>query len=62
MGPLPVVKNDNNDVVIVVSVVKKIITTNFKNKILKKEIGSKCQLYKQYEETVDHLTSGCPIL
>jgi len=34
----------------------------FKNKILKQEIKSKCQLYKQHEETIDHLTSGCPIL
>jgi len=29
---------------------------------LKKEIESKCQLCKQHEETIDHLTSGCPIL
>ena len=42
-----------------------IITTiiiNFKNKILKQEIESKCRLCKQHEETIDHLTSGCPIL
>ena len=39
------------------------IGTNYcKNKILKEEIESKCQLCKQYEETVDHVTSGCPIL
>ena len=39
------------------------ISTNyFKNKILEKEIESKCQLCKQHEETIDHLTSGCPIL
>ena len=39
------------------------ISTNyFKNKILKEEIESKCQLCKQHEETIDHLTSGCPIL
>ena len=39
------------------------ISTNyFKNKILKKEIESKCRLCKQHEETIDHLTSGCPIL
>jgi len=38
------------------------ISTNyFKNKILKEEIESKCQLCTQREET-DHLTSGCPIL
>jgi len=39
------------------------ISTNyFKNKTLKEEIDSKCQLCKQHEETIDHLTSGCPIL
>jgi hypothetical protein len=38
------------------------ITTNyFKDKILKEEIGSKCRLCKQHEETIDHLTSGWPI-
>jgi hypothetical protein len=25
-------------------------------------VDGKCQLCKQLEETVDHLTSGCPIL
>ena len=34
----------------------------FKKKILKEEIGSKCRLGKQHEETIDHLTSGCHIL
>ena len=38
------------------------ISTNyFKNKILKQEIESKCRLCKQHEETIDYLTSGCPI-
>ena len=38
-------------------------TNYFKNKILKEEAGSKCQLCKQHEEgTTDHLSSGCPIL
>jgi len=35
-----------------------ISTNNFKNKILKEEIESKCRLCKQHEETIDHLTSG----
>jgi hypothetical protein len=35
---------------------------DFKNKILKEEVDSKCRLCKQHEETIDHLTSGCPIL
>jgi hypothetical protein len=34
----------------------------FNNKVLKQEIDSKCRLCKQCEETVDHLTSGRPIL
>ena len=39
------------------------ISTNyFKNKILKEENESKCRLCKQHEETIDHLTSGFPIL
>jgi hypothetical protein len=37
-------------------------TNYFKNKILKEEVGSKCRLCKQHEETIGHLTSGCPIL
>jgi hypothetical protein len=37
-------------------------TNYFKNKILKQEIESTCRLCEQHEETVDHLTSGCPIL
>jgi hypothetical protein len=39
------------------------ISTNyFKRKILKEEIESRCRLCKEYEEAIDHLTSGCPIL
>ena len=39
------------------------ISTNyFKNKILKDETESKCRLCKQHEETIDYLTSWCPIL
>ena len=39
------------------------ISTNyFKNKILKEEIKSKSRLCKQHEETINYLTSGCPIL
>jgi hypothetical protein len=34
----------------------------FKKNILKQEVESRCQLCKEYEETVDHLTSGCPTL
>jgi hypothetical protein len=37
-------------------------TNYFKRKVLKEETESKCRLYKEYEETIDHLASGCPIL
>jgi hypothetical protein len=37
-------------------------TNNFKNKILKEGTDSKCWLYKQHEGTIDHVTSGCPIM
>ena len=47
----------------IVAAQDKAMSTNyFKNKILKKQIESKCRLCKQHEETIDHLTSGCPIL
>jgi hypothetical protein len=39
-----------------------ISTKTFKNKTLKEEVQSKCRLRKQHEETIDHLTSGCPNL
>jgi len=39
------------------------ISTNyFKKKILKEETESECRLCKQHEETIEHLTLGCPIL
>jgi hypothetical protein len=37
---------------------QEISTNYFKDKILKKEIESKCRLCKQHEETIDHLSSG----
>jgi len=47
---------------IVVAQDQAISTNYFKNKILKEEIEKKCRLCKQHEETIDHLTPGCPIL
>jgi hypothetical protein len=32
-------------------------TKTFKNKTLKEEVESKCRLRKQYEETIEHVTS-----
>jgi hypothetical protein len=34
----------------------------FQKKILKQEVESRCQLCKEYEETIDHLTLGCPTM
>jgi hypothetical protein len=41
---------------------QEISTNYFKRKILKEDIESRCRLCEEYEETVDHLTPGCPIL
>jgi hypothetical protein len=53
----------------IVAVQDQAISTNyFKRKILKEEIECRRQLCKEYEETretketIDHQTSGCPIL
>jgi hypothetical protein len=49
-----------SNLVIIITII--IIINYFKRKILKEEIESRCRQCKEYEETVDHLTSGCPIL
>ena len=47
---------------IIVAAQDQTISTNyFKNNILKED-DSKCRLCKHHEETIDYLTSGCPIL
>jgi hypothetical protein len=47
----------------IVAAQEQAISTNyFRKNILKEEIESKFRLCKQHEETIDHLTSGCPIL
>ena len=39
------------------------IRTNYlRNTIFKEDTDSKCQLCKQEEETIDHLTTECPTL
>jgi hypothetical protein len=53
---------DETESTIVAAQDQAISTNYFKNKFLKQEIGSKCRLCKQNEDTIDHLTSGCPIL
>ena len=34
----------------------------YTTKILNTETDSKCRLYQQFDETIDHITSACPIL
>jgi hypothetical protein len=44
------------------AVVQAISTNCFKRKILKEEIESRRRLCEEYEETIDHLSLGYPIL
>jgi len=37
-------------------------TKYYATKILNKETVSKCRLWQQFDETVDHIISACPIL
>ena len=54
--------NGETESTIVAAQDQAICTNYFKNKILKEGTECKCRLCKQHEETIDHLTSGCPIL
>ena len=50
-------------IIIIMATQDQAISTNyFWNKTLKVETERKCRLCKQHKETIDHLTSGCPIL
>ena len=53
---------EKTEITIVAAQNQAIRTNYLKNTIFKEEIDSKCQLCKQEEETIDHLTTGCPIL
>jgi hypothetical protein len=49
--------------IIIVAAQDQAVSTNyFKRKILKEKIESRCRLCKEYERTIGHLASGCPIL
>ena len=37
-------------------------TKYYATKILSKETDSKCRLCQQFDETIDHIISACPIL
>jgi hypothetical protein len=50
-------------IIIMMAAQDQAISTNYFNKkMLKQEIESRCWLCKEYKETIDHLTSGCPTL
>jgi len=49
---------EKTESVIVAAEDKATSTNYFKNKILREETDSKCRLYKQHEETIDHLPEG----
>jgi hypothetical protein len=37
-------------------------TTHHATKILQTATGTKCRLCQQFDETIDHIISACPIL
>ena len=37
-------------------------TNNYRNKIIKDGTNPKCRLCHEYDETIEHITSGCPVL
>lgn len=48
---------------VIVAAQDQAITTNYiKAKIHKEKVDSKCRLCHQYDETIKHIISGCPIL
>jgi hypothetical protein len=53
---------EKTEITIVAAQNQTIRTNYLKNTVFKEEIDSKCHLCKQEEETIDLLTTGCPIL
>ena len=39
-----------------------IATNNYRNKIIKDGTNPKCRLCHEYDETIEHIISGCPAL
>ena len=37
-------------------------TNNYRNKIIKDGTNQKCRLCQEYDETIEHIISGCPVL
>lgn len=35
-------------------------TRTYQHRVLNQDVNLVCRVYKRYEETIDHITSGCP--
>ena len=49
-------------IVIIIIIIIIIITNYYATKILNTETDSKCRFCQQFDETIDHIISACPIL
>ena len=41
---------------------QRLYTRNYQARIITNGVDSKCKMCDQYDETVDHLVSGCPVI
>jgi phospholipid N-methyltransferase len=48
--------------IIIIIIIKVLNTKYYATKILNTETDSKCRLCQQFDETIDHIISACPIL
>ena len=39
-----------------------LMTKQYQSKIIKNGMSPKCRLCNEYDETIDHIVSGCPVL
>jgi len=37
-----------------------LVTRSYQHRILNQDVNPMCRVYNHYEETIDHITSGCP--
>ena len=54
--------NNNNNKLIEEAQDQALQTKYYVRKILNTETDSKCRLRQQFDETIDHIISACPIL
>ena len=57
LGSTSSISNATDVIIIIVIIIKNYYAT----KILKTETDSKCRLCQQFDETIDHIISACPI-